>query len=101
MANERSGTYWEEQPPLLFSPQLQCGKWAIKKLDGRNLYTRNYLVYISITKIQIHFSCSYLARGIVDKLEVINKKWVRVRLLPGNTVEGAVSRETLQKKRFI
>lgn len=35
--------------------------------------------------------CSYLARGIVEKLEVVNKKWVRVRLTPGNTVDGAVS----------
>lgn len=35
------------------------------------------------------FVHSYLARGIVEKLEVINKKWVRVRLTPGNTVDGA------------
>lgn len=34
---------------------------------------------------------SYLAKGIVEKLEVINKKWVRVKLMPGNQVEGAVS----------
>ncbi|XP_055626508.1 AFG3-like protein 2 [Toxorhynchites rutilus septentrionalis] len=31
------------------------------------------------------FVNNYLARGIVDKLEVVNKKWVRVRLSPGNT----------------
>lgn len=37
------------------------------------------------------FVHSYLTRGIVEKLEVVNKKWVRVRLLPGNTVDGAVS----------
>ncbi|KAF5277091.1 hypothetical protein FQA39_LY06329 [Lamprigera yunnana] len=30
-----------------------------------------------------------LARGIVEKLEVVNKKWVRIRLTPGNTVDGA------------
>lgn len=36
-------------------------------------------------------ACSYLAKGIVEKLEVINKKWVRVKLMPGNQVEGAVS----------
>lgn len=35
------------------------------------------------------FVHAYLARGIVEKLEVVNKKWVRVRLLPGNTVDGA------------
>lgn len=34
------------------------------------------------------YSC--LARGIVEKLEVVNKKWVRVRLTPGNTIDGAV-----------
>lgn len=30
-------------------------------------------------------------RGIVEKLEVVNKKWVRVRLLPGQSVDGANS----------
>nr|XP_023023132.1 AFG3-like protein 2 [Leptinotarsa decemlineata] len=35
------------------------------------------------------FVHNYLQRGVVDKLEVVNKKWVRVKLLPGNTVEGA------------
>ncbi|KAL3283766.1 hypothetical protein HHI36_017936 [Cryptolaemus montrouzieri] len=35
------------------------------------------------------FVHSYLARGIVEKLEVVNKKWVRVKLTPGNTVDGA------------
>ncbi|XP_044264333.1 AFG3-like protein 2 [Tribolium madens] len=35
------------------------------------------------------FVHSYLTRGIVEKLEVVNKKWVRVRLLPGNTIDGA------------
>ncbi|XP_015586100.1 AFG3-like protein 2 [Cephus cinctus] len=34
------------------------------------------------------FVYSYLNKGIVDKLEVVNKKWVRVRLLPGQTVDG-------------
>ncbi|KAG0720694.1 AFG3-like protein 2 [Chionoecetes opilio] len=37
------------------------------------------------------FSKNYLAKGIVEKLEVINKKWVRVRLMPGNQVEGATT----------
>lgn len=37
------------------------------------------------------FSKGYLAKGIVEKLEVINKKWVRVKLMPGNQVEGATT----------
>lgn len=35
------------------------------------------------------FINSYLARGIVDKLEVVNKKWVRVKLMPGSQVDGS------------
>ncbi|XP_047109933.1 AFG3-like protein 2 [Schistocerca piceifrons] len=35
------------------------------------------------------FVNNYLAKGIVEKLEVVNKKWVRVRLMPGNTVDGS------------
>lgn len=35
------------------------------------------------------FVQNYLARGIVEKLEVVNKKWVRVRLSAGNTADGA------------
>ncbi|XP_014661902.1 PREDICTED: AFG3-like protein 2 [Priapulus caudatus] len=34
------------------------------------------------------FVGNYLAKGIVEKLEVVNKKWVRVKLLPGIQVEG-------------
>jgi len=37
------------------------------------------------------FSKNYLAKGIVEKLEVINKKWVRVKLMPGNQVEGSTT----------
>ncbi|XP_042235457.1 AFG3-like protein 2 [Homarus americanus] len=37
------------------------------------------------------FAKNYLAKGIVEKLEVINKKWVRVKLMPGNQVEGATT----------
>ncbi|XP_013788620.1 AFG3-like protein 2, partial [Limulus polyphemus] len=37
------------------------------------------------------FVNTYLARGGVEKLEVINKKWVKVKLLPGNAVDGNVS----------
>ncbi|XP_060521148.1 AFG3-like protein 2 [Cylas formicarius] len=35
------------------------------------------------------FVYNYLARGAVEKLEVVNKKWVRVRLTPGTTADGA------------
>ncbi|KAL1131122.1 hypothetical protein AAG570_012359, partial [Ranatra chinensis] len=35
------------------------------------------------------FVYSYLSKGIVEKLEVVNKKWVRVRLTPGNNVDGS------------
>ncbi|KAK4877435.1 hypothetical protein RN001_009941 [Aquatica leii] len=35
------------------------------------------------------FVHNFLARGIVEKLEVVNKKWVRVRLTPGNSLDGA------------
>ncbi|UYV81156.1 AFG3L2 [Cordylochernes scorpioides] len=34
------------------------------------------------------FTSNYLARGIVEKLEVVNKKWVRVRFMPGNQIDG-------------
>lgn len=33
---------------------------------------------------------SYLARGIVEKLEVVNKKWVRVKLSPGSSTDSSV-----------
>ncbi|KAG8278015.1 AFG3-like protein 2 [Homalodisca vitripennis] len=35
------------------------------------------------------FVNNYLSRGIVEKLEVVNKKWVRIRLTPGNNANGA------------
>ncbi|XP_076469956.1 mitochondrial inner membrane m-AAA protease component AFG3L2-like [Babylonia areolata] len=35
------------------------------------------------------FVNGYLTRGIVDKLEVVNKKWVRVKLMPGTQVDGS------------
>lgn len=33
---------------------------------------------------------SYLNRHVVEKLEVVNKKWVRVNLQPGSSVDGSV-----------
>lgn len=38
----------------------------------------------------IVLSFSYLSRGIVEKLEVVNKKWVRVKLSPGNSTSDGV-----------
>ncbi|XP_055610236.1 AFG3-like protein 2 isoform X2 [Uranotaenia lowii] len=35
------------------------------------------------------FVNNYLARGIVEKLEVVNKKWVRIKLTPGNVADSA------------
>ncbi|KAK7114430.1 mitochondrial inner membrane m-AAA protease component AFG3L2-like [Littorina saxatilis] len=35
------------------------------------------------------FLNSYLSRGVVEKLEVVNKKWVRVKLMPGTQVDGS------------
>ncbi|XP_014261733.1 AFG3-like protein 2 [Cimex lectularius] len=34
------------------------------------------------------FVNNFLSKGIVEKLEVVNKKWVRVRLTPGNSADG-------------
>lgn len=36
------------------------------------------------------FVNQYLNKGVVEKLEVINKKWVRVRLQPGAALEGKI-----------
>ncbi|XP_059476994.1 AFG3-like protein 2 isoform X2 [Neocloeon triangulifer] len=35
------------------------------------------------------FVNNFLGKGIVEKLEVVNKKWVRVKLLPGTTYDGS------------
>ncbi|TDG52873.1 hypothetical protein AWZ03_000416 [Drosophila navojoa] len=36
------------------------------------------------------FVNSYLSKGAVEKLEVVNKKWVRVRLLPSQSSSGVL-----------
>lgn len=53
---------------------------------GKMTFTSEIII---ITLSTIIFS--FLQKGIVEKLEVVNKKWVRVKLLPGNSVQGAVS----------
>lgn len=35
------------------------------------------------------FINSFLSKQIVEKLEVVNKKWVRVKLLPGTQIDGS------------
>ncbi|KAK9499959.1 hypothetical protein O3M35_002889 [Rhynocoris fuscipes] len=35
------------------------------------------------------FINNFLSKGIVEKLEVVNKKWVRVKLTPGNSYDGS------------
>lgn len=46
--------------------------------------------------LSLFFFISYLGKGLVEKLEVVNKKWVRVRLTPGHTVDGSVCLSELQ-----
>ncbi|CAH0596199.1 unnamed protein product [Chrysodeixis includens] len=51
------------------------------------------LVYFELRYKEISwrdFVNLYLSKGVVEKLEVINKKWVRVRLQPGSALEGKV-----------
>lgn len=58
----------------------------ISTLGVLGLLAFNEMRYKEITWKE--FVNSYLGRGIVEKLEVVNKKWVRVKLLPGNMTEG-------------
>ncbi|XP_018013555.1 AFG3-like protein 1 [Hyalella azteca] len=48
-----------------------------------------HLAYKEITWKE--FTKNYLNKGLVEKLEVVDKKWVRVKLLPGNSAEGAAT----------
>lgn len=48
-------------------------------------------IFLLNTKyISKFFVFSYLNRHVVDKLEVVNKKWVRVNLQPGSSIDGSV-----------
>lgn len=38
-----------------------------------------------------------LNNGIVDKVEVVNKQWVRIKLLPGHYIDGSVSLQIKSK----
>ncbi|XP_041375656.1 AFG3-like protein 2, partial [Gigantopelta aegis] len=35
------------------------------------------------------FVSNYLSKAIVEKLEVVNKKWVRIKLVPGTQIDGS------------
>ncbi|RWS00764.1 AFG3-like protein 2, partial [Dinothrombium tinctorium] len=59
---------------------------AIAASSILGLFLLNEMRYKEITWKD--FTSNYLSRGIVEKLEVVNKKWVRVKLAPGNQVEG-------------
>ena len=66
-------------------------KWAtialLTSLGVLAILAYNEMRYKEITWKE--FINNYLSRGIVEKLEVVNKKWVRVKFIPGNQVEGA------------
>ncbi|CAK9802991.1 AFG3-like protein 2 [Anthophora plagiata] len=50
-----------------------------------------YMYYASSAATEItwrEFLTKYLNKGIVDKVEVVNKQWVRITLVPGQTVNG-------------
>ncbi|PNF15812.1 AFG3-like protein 2 [Cryptotermes secundus] len=66
-------------------------KWIIIGLVG-TLVLLGTLAYYEMGYKEIawkEFVNNYLAKGIVEKLEVVNKKWVRVHLASGNTVDGS------------
>lgn len=49
-------------------------------------------LYLSPTGVEItwrEFLSQGLNKGIIDKLEVVNKQWVRVKLLPGQLMRGS------------
>ncbi|KAF7988721.1 hypothetical protein HCN44_001294 [Aphidius gifuensis] len=68
-------------------------KWIIAGVIGAATLIGS-LVFFEVGSKEItwrEFVYNYLSRGVVEKLEVVNKKWVRVRLLPGQTVDGSNS----------
>ncbi|XP_050541480.1 AFG3-like protein 2 [Daktulosphaira vitifoliae] len=65
-------------------------KWILYGVAGTitliSLYAFYNMSYKEITWKD--FVNNYLNRHVVDKLEVVNKKWVRVNLQPGSSVDG-------------
>ncbi|XP_050422678.1 AFG3-like protein 2 [Adelges cooleyi] len=65
-------------------------KWILYSVAGAigliSLFAFYNMSYKEITWKE--FVNNYLNRHVVDKLEVVNKKWVRVHLQPGSSVDG-------------
>lgn len=53
-------------------------------------FTSQVKLILNIFLILSFFVYSYLNRHVVDKLEVVNKKWVRINLQPGSSIDGNV-----------
>ncbi|XP_034941777.1 AFG3-like protein 2 [Chelonus insularis] len=69
----------------------ESSKWIVAGLVGA-LGILAMMMYFEVNAKEItwqEFVYNYLEKGYVEKLEVVNKKWVRVRLLPGHTVDGS------------
>lgn len=65
-------------------------KWLLLGAIG-TVVLLGSLAYFDMSYKEIgwkEFVNNYLAKGVVEKLEVVNKKWVRIKLLPGTTQEG-------------
>ncbi|XP_025424252.1 AFG3-like protein 2 [Sipha flava] len=65
-------------------------KWLLYGVAGV-LGLISIIGYYNMTYKEItwkDFVNNYLNRHVVDKLEVVNKKWVRVNLQPGSSVDG-------------
>ena len=63
--------------------------WALMAAVGTlSLLALNEMRYKEITWRE--FVNNHLTKGTVEKLEVINKKWVRIKLFPGTFSEGNI-----------
>jgi len=97
-------------PPPPKGPEPEAKKFTMKDgwpsgSGGEGGANQKYLIYAAIgtagllgtlTLLELNskeitwkeFINMYLSKGIVEKLEVVNKKWVRVRLPSGNQIDG-------------
>lgn len=67
---------------------FELGYKEISWKDFTNKYANSFHAPLPVTATFFKFNFSYLGRGIVERLEVVNKKWVRVKLSPGNATDG-------------
>ncbi|CAG2059833.1 unnamed protein product, partial [Timema podura] len=74
-----------------FGDNSERDKWIIIGMVGTIAFIGTFAFYeMGYKEIAWkEFVNNFLAKGIVEKLEVVNKKWVRVRLTPGNSVDGS------------